>query len=63
MFLCLPVGRNLVPNQSAPKEPYLAPFCFPDHVLSIACVVVPIVQEVAKTIMKPPMFSGIAMIA
>jgi hypothetical protein len=52
---------RLITHQSAQKEPCLAPFLIPpDNGLRITSVGIPILQEVAKTIMKQPIFPGIA---
>ena len=51
---------QLIAHQGAPKEPCLAPYLIPpDNILRVSSVLLPIKQEMAKTVMKQPIFPGI----
>ena len=48
---------RLIAHQCAQKEPCLAPYLIPpDNILRVASVLLPIQQEMAKTVMKQPIF-------
>ena len=50
---------RLIAHQCAQKEPCLAPYLIPDNILRVASVLLPIKQEMAKTVMKQPIFPGV----
>jgi hypothetical protein len=51
---------RLIAHQCAQKEPCLAPYLIPpDNILRVASFFLPIKQEMAKTVMKQPIFPGI----